>query len=71
MDRPATLLNMPTYSVVATEQPGIPPDVQREILRIVAAVEYGSVEIVIHGKQVVQIETRQKKRFESDGKTIR
>jgi hypothetical protein len=62
---------MPIHSVVASEQPGILPDVQREILRIVAGVEYGSVEIVIHGRQVVQIETRQKKRFEADGKAVR
>jgi hypothetical protein len=62
---------MPTHSVAVAEQPGIPPDVQREILRIVAGVEYGSVEIVIHGKQVVQIETRQKKRFDAGGGAVR
>lgn len=71
MNKLALLLNMPIHSVAAAEQPGLSPEVQREILRIVAGVEYGSVEIVIHGKQVVQIETRQKKRFEADGRMVR
>lgn len=66
-----TLSAIPNHSIAVSEQPGISPEVQREILRIVAGVEYGSVEIVIHGRQVVQIETRQKKRFEAGGKAVR
>ncbi|MBX3664724.1 MAG: YezD family protein [Burkholderiales bacterium] len=41
----------------------IAEDLQGEILWVISRVEYGSVEIVIHDGQVVQIETREKKRF--------
>lgn len=53
----------------AGEKPVVPQDVQKEILRIISGIDYGSVEIVIHGRQVVQIEARQKKRFGDSGKT--
>ena len=45
--------------------PNIPRDVQEEILRAVAAVRYGSVEVVIQDGNVVQIESREKKRIKS------
>ncbi|MCI0414535.1 YezD family protein [bacterium] len=35
-----------------------------EILRAVKKIQYGSVEIVIHDSKIVQIETREKVRFE-------
>ena len=35
-----------------------------EILRAVKRIGYGSVEITIHGSKIVQIETREKLRFE-------
>ncbi len=38
----------------------IPTDVSQEILRAVASIEYGSVEVVIHEGKVVQIECREK-----------
>jgi hypothetical protein len=38
----------------------IPVDVAQEILRVVASIEYGSVEVVIHENKVVQIECREK-----------
>ena len=41
----------------------IPGDVQEQILRAVAGITYGSVEIVVHGAKVVQIEVREKLRF--------
>lgn len=49
----------------------LPEEMQGEILRAIAGIEYGSVEIVIHERRVVQIEIRQKKRFEADGKAVR
>lgn len=42
----------------------IPADVAKEILRAVASIAYGSVEIVIHENKVVQIECREKIRVD-------
>jgi hypothetical protein len=42
---------------------GIPADVRHEILRAVAGIRYGSVEVVVHGAKVVQIESREKLRI--------
>jgi hypothetical protein len=41
-------------------------DVEREILRAVANIKYGSVEVVIHDGRVVQIECREKIRVARD-----
>lgn len=57
----------PSSPVLPAEAPRLPRDVIREIQRVVSRIEYGSVEIVIHGSQVVQIESREKKRFDSGG----
>ena len=38
----------------------------REILRSIHSVNYGSVEIVIHNSRIVQIERKEKFRFERD-----
>jgi hypothetical protein len=35
-----------------------------EILRTLKKIQYGSVEITIHASKIVQIETREKHRFE-------
>lgn len=59
----------PSSPVLPAESPRLPPDVIREIQRVVSRIEYGSVEIVIHGSQVVQIESREKKRFDANGQT--
>ena len=40
------------------------PKVQEEILRAVRNVRYGSVEITIHDAKVVQVERREKIRFQ-------
>ena len=40
-----------------------PSDVDRRILEAVRGLEYGSVEIVVHDSQVVQIERREKVRL--------
>jgi len=38
----------------------VPTDIAQEILRAVASIEYGSVEVVIHEGKVMQIECREK-----------
>jgi hypothetical protein len=47
----------------APEIEGIPAEVREEILRAVAGIRYGSVEVVVHGAKVVQIESREKLRI--------
>lgn len=38
----------------------LPADIAQEILRAVASIEYGSIEVVIHEGKVMQIECREK-----------
>ncbi|NBQ69202.1 MAG: DUF2292 domain-containing protein [Nitrosomonadaceae bacterium] len=45
----------------------IPAEIAQEILRAVANIEYGSIEIVIHDNRVVQIECREKIRVNQSG----
>jgi len=45
----------------------ISADVAQEILRAVASIDYGSVEVVIHENKVVQIECREKIRLSPSG----
>lgn len=40
-----------------------PPEIVRRVLRALAGLDYGSVEIVVHERKVVQIDRRQKSRF--------
>ena len=47
----------------------VPADIKQEILRAVAGIEYGSVEVVIHDGKVVQIECREKIRVGRDEPT--
>jgi len=49
-----------------TPATGLPADVQREILRAINGIQFGSVEIVIHDSRVVQIEAREKIRLPGD-----
>ena len=44
----------------------VPADIKQEILRAIAGIEYGSVEVVIHDGKVVQIECREKIRVSRD-----
>jgi len=44
----------------------VPADIKQEILRAVAGIEYGSVEVVIHNSKVVQIECRERIRVGHD-----
>jgi hypothetical protein len=41
-------------------------DKEQEILRAIKSVKYGSVEIIIHDSAVVQIERKEKIRFENE-----
>lgn len=41
----------------------IPMDIKQRVLLAIANIEYGSVEVVIHGGKVVQIESREKTRI--------
>lgn len=43
-------------------------DWERAVLEAIRALRYGSVEIVVHEGRVVQIETREKVRFEEAGR---
>ncbi|MDP1559283.1 MAG: YezD family protein [Nitrosomonas sp.] len=45
----------------------VPTDIAQEILRVVASIEYGSVEVVIHEGKVMQIECREKIRVSQTG----
>ena len=49
----------------------LPSDVQQEILRAIAGIDYGSVEVVIHNAKVIQIEVRNKRRFGGETKPLR
>jgi hypothetical protein len=39
---------------------GIPIGIRRQILRAIASIEYGSVEVIVHDGKVMQIESREK-----------
>lgn len=59
------------HKIVANNDPikKVPVEVAQEILRAVANIEYGSIEIIIHGSRVVQIECREKIRVNQGGPT--
>lgn len=42
------------------------PEVEQEILRAIARIDYGSIEVVVHDGKVVQIECREKIRVARD-----
>jgi hypothetical protein len=42
------------------------PEVEQEILRAIARIDYGSIEVVVHDGKVVQIECREKIRVVCD-----
>lgn len=57
---------METYR---TGQAAIPEDVLEEIKQQLALIQFGSLEIQVHNGQVVQIERREKKRWEKSVNT--
>lgn len=52
-----------TNSTPAQDSHPVSRDIKQEILRAITSIQYGSVEIVIHDGQVVQIECREKIRI--------
>ena len=42
------------------------PEIEEEILRAIARIDYGSIEVVVHDGKVVQIECREKIRVVRD-----
>jgi hypothetical protein len=55
---------------MSTPRPGGPPraghpDHEEAVLRAVREVRYGSVEVTIHDGRIVQIERKEKQRFEN------
>ena len=42
------------------------PEIEQEILRAIARIDYGSIEVVVHDGKVVQIERREKIRVVRD-----
>jgi hypothetical protein len=42
------------------------PEIEQEILRAIARIDYGSIEVVVHDGKVVQIECREKIRVVRD-----
>lgn len=49
-----------------TTAPEWSAEIEQQILRAIKNVRYGSVEIIIHDSQVVQIERKEKIRFASE-----
>ena len=57
-------ISISTSDVIQTD--GLPTlsEVDAEIIRAIRNIRYGSVEITIHDSRVVQIERKEKRRFE-------
>ena len=45
----------------------LPPLLLRELMEALRAIRYGTIELVIHDGRVVQLERREKMRFEPGG----
>ena len=45
-------------------------DIDFEIIRAIRSIGYGSVEITIHDSRVVQIERKEKRRFEASRQSV-
>jgi len=46
----------------------VDPDWERAVVEAIRALRFGSIEIVVHEGRVVQIETREKVRFDEAGR---
>ena len=61
------------HAIPAVYDPGhddslpLPPQLLRELRQALRTIRFGSVELVIHDGRVVQLELREKVRFEPDG----
>jgi len=47
---------------------GVATDWERAVVEAIRALRFGSIEIVVHDGRVVQIETREKVRFDEAGR---
>jgi hypothetical protein len=58
----------PTLSAVSDagpdDTPSLPPALLRELWQALRAIRYGAIELVIHDGRVVQLERREKVRFD-------
>jgi hypothetical protein len=48
------------------DQPALPPALARELLEALRSIRYGAIELVIHDGRVVQLERREKVRFDPE-----
>jgi len=53
-----------TTDSAGAHQSSLPNDIIAEVIRALREIRFGSVEITIHESRVVQIECREKRRFE-------
>ncbi len=60
-------MSAPSESALESQKNAVPPpdeaEVVRRILRALAGLEFGSVEIIVQNSKVVQIERTQRSRF--------
>jgi hypothetical protein len=54
----------PSPAASTDEDLPLPPQLLRELLRALRSVRYGAIELVIHDGRVVQLERREKIRFD-------
>jgi len=52
-----------THDTTSQDKHPVSRDIGQEVLRAIASIQFGSVEIIIHAGQVVQIECREKIRI--------
>ena len=52
-----------THDTTSQDNHPVSRDIGQEVLRAIAGIQFGSVEIIIHAGQVVQIECREKIRI--------
>ncbi|MEY3121611.1 MAG: hypothetical protein RI993_436 [Pseudomonadota bacterium] len=52
-----------THNTTPQDKHPVSRDIGQEVLRAIAGIQFGSVEIIIHEGQVVQIECREKIRI--------
>ncbi len=58
--------HQPLQQVTTTSSP-VEPEIVQAILAAIKSLRYGSVEIIVQDSKVVQIERREKIRFDKDG----
>jgi hypothetical protein len=64
----AYLLYLPdrVYRLMAMDPVPLPPALLRELEQALCSIRFGTVELVIHEGRVVQLERREKVRFEAE-----